>query len=903
MMLQRPKVDKRFESKKFLDRLFLEAGVGVNTVPTNTQKVGKPGANFEIAIGDWLTPIHGWRIGLQAGQYKYGENNNTAFSVAADYLMNITALSVPTFKDSTYSQPKSFEVYGVAGIDYYASAKETSNKTAWGMHIGLRGQKNFSNATYAYLEGRASLFSDELVDIDSWRKYRLGTTLMAGLGYRLTPGASTTQYTQSGHFLDDTFISVAAGPSFFLKGDPALWKDYLGIRTSAYIGKWFNATSGIRLGAHATALNQPNHPALRAISVSAGYMWNMHNAFIGYRPERVFWLTAVGDVSLNASSSKSGKDLTPGIGAGLQANFRLTKGLDFFVEPRIDIFTEKYATFTNSLSDYDITPSLMAGLTVRKGRNTKEQLKLNNDFQNSHIFDNLFIEGGLGLGKTVTTHNVKNPFSNLRPQSHIGVGKWFSATSGVRLRADAAQYQVAGKRPKAVTAGVDYLWHISNAFNGYNPERRFELIGSLGLNTSLRSGDKQLFLGGNVGVKGLWNINDAYGLFIEPHLRLYSDRYIPNSTTSLLNMDLIAAANIGLQIKLSDYHQHSTNEDFGTNENKTFISAAGGVYTSASGIKDNRAYGAAGRLSYGRWFSPVSAWRLSLNGYGNPRMGHRYAQLSVGGDYISDISTLASGYNAERRLILRTLLGYNLGVDYKAGGKTRFYSDIHLGGQLAVRISPATELFLEPQLSYALHAQNETRWKRVKPSLLLGISRNIAAVKIKNGESPELSQFISAGIGTGLHSSTVTSMSPVSRKFTFDTQLAYGRWLSGSQGFRVGLSNALLQRHGSNQNITSLSADYMLNLLAGNGYTSTADKGFRLTGFIGANLNLGSRVGHHPTWAPGLQLSLQPSYQLNKNWSAFVEAQGLMMGKNIVHNSTHPAVGQFRLMLGTSYSF
>ncbi len=903
MMLQRPKVDKHFESKKFLDHLFLEAGVGVNTVPTVSKKTGSPSPNFEVAVGDWLTPIHGWRLGLQAGRYKYGDKNNTAFSISADYLMNISALSVPTFKDSTYKQPKSFEVYGVAGVDYYVSAKETPEKTAWGMHIGLRGQKNFSNATYAYLEGRAGIFSDNLVGIDSWRNYRLGATLMAGLGYRLTPGTNMGQYTKSGHFLDDTFISVAAGPSFFLKSDPALWKDYMGLRTSAYIGKWFNATSGVRLGAHATALKQPEHPALRAISVSAGYMWNMHNTFIGYNPTRSFWLNAVADISLNASSSKAGKDLTPGIGAGLQANFRLTKGLEFFLEPRIDVFDQKYATFTNTMSNYDMTPSLMAGLTLRQGRDTKQQLKRNDDFENAHAFDNLFIEGSLGLGKIVTAYNVKHPNSNLRPQARIGVGKWFSATSGVRIWADAAQYQINGERPKAFTAGADYIWNITNAFHGYVPERRFEIIGALGLNTSLRSGSSRLFFGGNAGLKGLWNINSAYGLFIEPQLRLFGNDYMAKSSTPLLNMDLMASAHIGMQIKLAGYQPHAANEEFEANDRRAFFSVAGGVYTSASDFDNKRAYGVAGRLSYGSWFSPISAWRLSFNGYGNPRVGYRYAQMAVGGDYISDLSALAWGYNTERRLILRGLLGYNLGVDYKAGDKARFHSDIHVGGQLACRVSSTNELFLEPRLSYALHSRNGARWQRIKPSLVLGITHNMKSTKIKDGAAPEQSQFVSAAIGTGLHTSTVTSMSPVSRKFTFDTRLAYGRWLSSAQGFRVGLSNAHVRRHGSNQNITSLSADYMLDILSANDNTRTKTEGFQLAGFIGANLNLGTRHKHSPTWSPGLQMSLQPSYKFNKNWGAYLEAQGIMTTKNIVRHNTHPVAGQFRLMIGTTYCF
>ncbi len=905
MMLQRPKVDKRFETKRFLDRIFLESGVGFNTVPTMNKKVGHPSPNFEISVGDWQTPVHGWRIGLQAGRYKYGEKNNTSFSVSADYLMNITALSVPTFKNPTYNQPKPFELYGVAGLSLYSPVRDNAG-TAIGAHIGLRGQANFSNATYAYLEGRAGIFSDDLVGVDSWRRYRFGGTLMAGLGYRLVPGRNSAEYVTDKHFLSDAFVAFAAGPAFFLKSDPSQWSDYMGVRTSAYIGKWFNGTSGIRLGAHATALQQPYHPALRALSLSAGYMWNMHNTFMGYNPERCFWLNAVADASLNASSSKAGKSITPGIGAGLQANFRLTKGVDFFLEPRVDVFKEEYATFMNTMSGYDITPSLMAGLALRQGRDTRSQLLRNDDFANTHPLDHVFIEGAFGGIVPVTAYNIKHPNANLRPKMFAGIGKWFTATSGMRLRTDIAQYQVheTKNRTKAVSIGADYLWNMTNAFHGYKPERRFELIGSLGANVSFRGGSSKIFLGGDAGIKGLWHVNEALGLFIEPRLQLYADNYIPHTSTSLLKMDLLASTQIGLQVRVSDYQPTEAREAFEASERKDFFSAAGGIYTSASGFRNGRSYGVTGRLSYGSWISPVSAWRLSIGGKGNPRAGYRYAQLMTSADYISDLTTLAWGYNDERIVNLRTIIGLDLGAEYRGGSKARFSSEVHIGGQLGLRISSTNELFLEPQLGYALNSKDRSRWQRITPSLMAGITHRINPVsQRKDNAAPANAEFISLGLGTGLHTSTVTSMSPVSRKFSFDTHIAYGRWLSASKGYRAALSHTVVQRHGKNQNITGVSADYMFSIFSTNGHTASQDTGFRLTGFIGANLNVGSRKGYRPTWAPGLQLSVQPSYMFNDNWSAHVEAQGILTTKNIIRNSSHPAAGQLRLMIGTAYHF
>ena len=99
----------------------------------------------------------------------------------------------------------------------------------------------------------------------------------------------------------------------------------------------------------------------------------------------------------------------------------------------------------------------------------------------------------------------------------MGVGKWFNATSGVRLWGQAAQIEgLEDDRVKTVSVGADYLWNINTAFHGYDPDRRFELIGSLGANLAMHGGEDKVYPGLQAGLKGLWHINRMWGLFIAP---------------------------------------------------------------------------------------------------------------------------------------------------------------------------------------------------------------------------------------------------------------------------------------------------------------------------------------------------------------------------------------------------
>ena len=137
-MLQRPPVAKHFKAKRFGDRLFVEGGLGATTIIDNSSShLSTPGIEGGAAIGDWVTPVHGWRIGAHGGTWLYNGKKSKVAMISLDYLMNLTALAKPSLLDPNYNEVPAFEVYGTAGADLALSHYEDNTSTSPGVHLGL----------------------------------------------------------------------------------------------------------------------------------------------------------------------------------------------------------------------------------------------------------------------------------------------------------------------------------------------------------------------------------------------------------------------------------------------------------------------------------------------------------------------------------------------------------------------------------------------------------------------------------------------------------------------------------------------------------------------------------------------------------------------------------------------
>ncbi len=923
-LLERPRVSKRFkEKKKFGDHLFLEIGGGVNTVFTRRtpSRMDKMGAIGNIAIGDWITPEHGVRLGFSAAEHRIYKINSRAISFSADYMMNFSAVG-----SRTYEKPNPIEYYGIVGMEVnYSNSRSgivapslQKHLAGWGLRFGLRAQFRLSDYTYAYVEPRLGFYSDNLIHAETYRGIRPIGSLLAGVGYRLQPVdyRKRYDYDSDGSFFNDMFFSVWGGPHWLISGIEN-FNDKLGGRFGVSAGKWFNHLHGAKINVQASKGRNPNgfhyYRKFKTLTVGADYMFNLHNAFAGYNPDRRYWVNALAGLSMNYSSGVHGHKPSFGFGGGLQANVRLGGGVDFFLEPRVDVYSGGYVTNFTTTKSNDATASLLAGFAFRQGLDSKTKRQRNDDFENKTWYDNLEFQAGMGAVIPAHSYAFDRISKFFSPKAFVSVGKWFTPIVGVRLWGEAGVVKsqfVNREKKRAVTFGVDYMWNATNTFHGYDPERPLEVVTTLGVNRSQQPAGRT-FYGANASIKGLWKMNKIWGLFLEPQAHLYKKDYIIGSTPGLAG-DLILSAVAGVQINANGYRPRIDSGTYHDEGNRSFISLGLGTAANGDELRWGKQYGFAGRMSFGHWFHPVAAWRANLEAYYKVIgiNGPRYAKGMLGADLLLDVNAIAFGFDSERLFSTRVLGGLNLGVEHISGGaESGFIPDVHAGLQFAFRVSPTVELYAEPVLSYQFKQPlgrigNLTKFQ---PKAFAGINYRFGGAdgtSYKNVEKREKKQFVSAAIGTGLN--TLNFGYYDGKKMTFTADVTYGRWLTNVSAIRAGLSHTSVPFEPlAGRQLSSIHVDYMADLTAIATGESSEEKLFRLYGFAGLSAASCKHKEHDERkWGFGGQVGVQLAFRVAPAFEVFAEPVVHVMSKSVMPDySRHPAEADLKLLVGTKFSF
>lgn len=942
-MLQKPRVSKRYDKKRFGDHLFLEMGLGANFIASHHDK--KVGPQIEVKIGDWATPEHGWRVGATVGAYKKGLHRAKFFEVSPDYMMNLTAVA-----NRFYPNYKRFELYGFAGFDFaYSQERErvrgrligqSFDDFSLGFHLGFHGQFEITRNTYVYLEPSLGMATDDLSKAYTHYNWRPMATLSAGFGYRISEPMHLRQhiieeraaqirqakeegYYTNGHkkFADGMFISLAGGYSMLTSTHPAHWAENDGNRFAFMLGKWLDPYQGVRLGVNMTTLNQkidiiPNRKEgkMTNFGIQADYMLNLHNMFVGLSPNRHWWINYL--IGASANFNSTGKT-TFGVGTGLQGNVRLSKAITFYIEPRIDIYQENYAYDAHSLKKMDLVGSVLGGFTYTyKAKRLKELKESRENFTTTTWHDHMFVESGAGLNMPLIDEASKNLKGYARPYGYAGVGKWFNTLHGSRLWLQVSRTKYNENMAfRHAEMGLDYMFNFTNAFMGYDENRKGDIVGGLGVNASVLRYEHHLNIGAQAFVRGTYHVNPLLGIFIEPRITGYGHHYYP-SDENAKTINFIASAVLGLQFKMQEYNKPQETAKFdsdGGRHGSFYI--AGGFAVPAYHMKDKAFYGPEIRAGYTNWFNPLSAWRISLQGIIAKRAQvwydrHKYAEGKIGADYMFDVTAHTYGYDPDRVLSLYGIMGANVGFDYKAG-KTYINGDIHFGGQMAFLVAENTHIFVEADMAYRLSKRfSYRRNERYLPQGLIGIDYGIKRNgKISKVQKDEKHRFITASVGTGMSSLTVTNMHPYGRKHTINAEFAYGSWYTGVHGWQMGLSNTTINVHktkmyGSKCNITSFHLAYVMNIRAALSGETTEYKKLQVTGIAGPSLNFTTRKGSDTSVAPGLKLAFQAGLRLTPSFDIYLQPSGMMYTNKIMPNKTgHTIDGQLDITIGTRYRF
>lgn len=927
--LQKRKKTAPLDSSRFADHMFISTVGGGEVLlgghSTSLPAMKRIGMNGGFYLGKWFTPVSGFRVGVHGGFLPGGYNPDGSIrrvilpGVSADYLMNFTGLAYG------YDRNRLFDVVGVGGLSYQVAMYDGTLQNTIGAHLGLLARFNVSPLVNLFIEPRLTAYSDGIDRQSSWRKYDLAASLMVGLTYKVVPLAwRKKNLFERSSFTDNMFISAGVGAQMLLSQNTlSNIKGAFGPSMSLSIGKWLAPHSGVRLSLTGGLSGwDKSNTYLKVVGGQLDYLLNLNAACQGYDRDRVFELIAVAGLNLSAAQRIHTTQYAPGIGVGIQGNLRLTQNTDLFIEPRVTLYTNKLADGQTS-SSFDALANLNIGFiyNVASG-STRYKARLIND----SFSDNMFIS--LSGGPQIVLSTAKRmglSFGQfINPKASVSLGKWFTSVSGLRLSGDVGTLgsRDADNKFKRYILGsvsAEYMLNVTSLMTGYNPDRVFELIGLIGVNALIKNGSESNFMvGGNIGLQALFNVSPSVGVYLEPQIRIYPDKFT-HSNIGIINADATGSLVLGVNYRMRGYDRAESRARFEEQDrNDFFFSLSGGVAGLQTSMRKGQGLsnkiGVTGAISFGKWYTPLSAWRVGVNGMHIPNVKNRKIQyFGANLDYLMNLSTLFAGYNSDRIFEVAGIAGIDLGAS-SSRSKLVFIPGFHVGLQGVFNVSPQFDLYIEPKLNF-YSDKFDTFRSAVKSdigaSFMVGLNYKM---KLQHSAQRAMSRravsginnsFVSAAVGTGILSTGLFAHIPVSQKLNIAAEVGVGTWFTQVSGLRVAVNSMTVTTNFKtphNYTFMGLNADYLINLSALTA-SYTPDQLFELIGVAGINLNWGlNNVKAKNIF--GATLGVQAKFNINKRVSVYLEPRlGIFSDKLDGYNSTIGVEATGNLMIGTAYKF
>ncbi len=920
-----PRYD-RFNDNDYWKRLFMQLQFGGSTYIDRGMQLDKNSAyDAGIAAGYWVTPLHGFRTGATFHLYEEIENGKSV-SWRTDYLLNLSALCLG------YDRDRTFELVGALGAEYVYSRYQKETHHDIGLKMGLQGRVKASQYTVFYLEPSVGLYTEHFRPGVSWRRYDVGATLTAGLEYRPSPVEERNQDEfLDKNWADHLFLYAGAGGGFRIKRSGDI-RDNLGGSVMLGVGKWFNPYSGARVNGKWSIFRNTPHQRYEAIGAQADYLLNFSNLLSGYRADRDYYVYIPLGFNIDFTNAKEVSSPKWAFGFGMQAAFKLNSNVEYFIEPRFNLYTFNQAVgYTILDSDLNfllstgfnfirVPESMMAyrerlkeyrkQYSERKLNNKalREELKKESDlklkqekskrvYSQWRALDHIFVGAGIDAG--IPLKSTRFYQEKINPKGAAWAGLWFSPYLGLRGYTEVGYSYRSEQKPRVKSAdfGVDALWNFSNSMFGRNDSRKFDLIAGAGLNVLFFTSDfKPSYLGGSLSLQGQYHVTDHVALFLEPRLRLYPDA-LAEGKLPFLGCDAVLSGLAGINVYFPARKSwENARNSKGDARRFTSLSAGGQfIVQNPSGI------GPVGEFMLGRWKNELHGWRAGFISEYRTENNNKYAFGGVGADYLMDLSTLMYGPNPFRKTRVIGLGGVQLGVDPKKG-ELRLGVGARLGGQVSYALSSNLSVNVQPTLTFRSIAREDSETKNtLLPGFQLGMSYGL---KQSNRHSDPMGQgnyFASASYGLGLYSETVRMEGKVLHSVV---RASAGKWLSPVSGIRGNLTWRNPESKRGNARIQSIGvgADYLLNLsswMAG----ENADRKVDVIPNIGLELDFNSLKKYDSSTTLGARAGAMVNYHASKQIDVFVEPSLHVLPNSFDKSQGRVVKALAELELGIQYKF
>lgn len=443
--------------------------------------------------------------------------------------------------------------------------------------------------------------------------------------------------------------------------------------------------------------------------IEVAHMFRILDYLRGYKENSHWDVETVLGVGAYWTKNKMSKEhfFAGGVHGGMHFSYRLHNHLDLYVEPRVNVFTDGINGL-ESQKKYDIGAQAVAGLTYRftglqKGSGISA---------NSGILDNLFYEIYAGIQGDYSARVRKAQVMNgvlepVGPVMGISMGKWF-LPFGVRGTLFAGYHQTisdkGGGKIKEAYGGarLEGLVNLNRLFNDRITDPRLEVnvmggfeVGAVAHRGSTYARKIRPFAGPTLGGQLVYAVNDHIGVFGQARWskNKYTQNFLNGSSSKRTMQNL--SLEMGVQYRRREECITPNKYLF---EPYNFLSIGMGAnYPMRTGDQQLQTImkhlGQQFYVGYGRRWSQYSSVRGYVEMAHYPYAAGRHVYpVTLGADYLVDLSALAAGYNPERIFMMEALAGI-LYTHHDAAQKD--YFGVQAGLKETVRINDRWGIFAE----------------------------------------------------------------------------------------------------------------------------------------------------------------------------------------------------------------
>ena len=689
-VLQRPAPAHKFTEKRFGDRLFLSVEGGPQWMRPNSRlndASTETGYRVGISVGDWITPVHGWRLGLSTGRHYGLDGNKPVFAaMSLDYMMNLSAL----LRGDNPS--RRFELIGIMGIEGQALHRDGHRLWgAGGARIALQPRLYVTPATYLYIEPRLGVYDDRLDDVKTWHKYDWNASVMIGLGYRMTGGRGLDVDNSmfiNNHFRDNMFVSLSGG--IVSPGSNTYhWRHRIGPTGTVSVGKWFSAPAGLRLSLGGAELRHISGQKNRYSAIAdIDWMWNLNSAFVGYNPDSRIETNIVLGASA-ACRNGEGRKFYPGLHGAVQGIWKVSPSVGLYLEPNMRLFDNEFA---NTNRRFALMPGVNVGLVYRFNSSEKYD-----SYKSSFNYDDFLTSRRYFfdlLGGVMMRSRSWHPNCAFA----LGFGKWFTPESAWRINGEYESIRTTSNY-RSLSLSADYLLSLSTLAGGFDNDRIFDLDAFVGLTggaAHYRHNFNNLVWGPRAGLRGRFAVSRAVDIILEPQVQILS---IPDYTRRFNPEARLLA---GISYKIGRTQKEKTNTSHSDNpfgDFRAFVNLSGGpmLYSENFFNSSMREVSGGFNASLGGWLTDVSGLQAAFSYDCLPYNRHDKQEIkTLSLDYLLNLTSFFTGESGHR-FEISPLVG--VGIGWGSCRNSKSSVAVESGLRANWRLSKNIDLTLTPMVT------------------------------------------------------------------------------------------------------------------------------------------------------------------------------------------------------------